>query len=83
LKILPYGRLPAGSTGGSNSTYETDAIFYNSSVALGYGCVGGYFNQNLNVAPFCVDFTYDLSSKSKKYYELNTALSCKPSAPTP
>jgi hypothetical protein len=75
MKTEAFGRLPVHASG-SSSTYEADGMWYNNS-QVNYASVGGYWNDDLLVGPFCANLYYAASYSSSAY---GAALSCKPLA---
>ena len=75
MKTEPFGRLPIAATG-SSSTNECDAIYTNVS-GQKYAVVGGNYNNDLLVGPFCVALNSDASISNTI---VGAALSCKPLA---
>lgn len=75
MKTEAYGRLPVAASG-SSSTYEADGLWYNNS-QVDYAFVGGYWDSDLMVGPFCAYLLYT-ASFSRSY--CGAALSCKPLA---
>ena len=75
MKTEAFGRLPVNASG-SSSTYEADDMWYNNS-QVNYACVGGAWDNDLLVGPFC---TYLIFAASVSASRGGAALSCKPLA---
>lgn len=75
MKTEAFGRLPVTASG-SSSTYEADGMWYNNR-QVDYAYVGGYWNRDLLVGPFCADLDYSASASGS---HSGAALSCKPLA---
>ena len=75
MKTEAFGRLPVNASG-SSSTYEADGMWYNNS-QVNYAFVGGSWNYDLLVGPFCARLDY---AASYSYSDVGAALSCKPLA---
>ena len=75
MKTEAYGRLPV-TANGSSSTYEADGMWFNNS-QVNYAFVGGAWDRDLMVGPFCADLD---NAASYSYSYRGAALSCKPLA---
>lgn len=75
MKTEAYGRLPVTASG-SSSTYEADGLWYNNG-QVDYAYVGGRWNRDLLVGPFCA---YLSRAASHSDSNVGAALSCKPLA---
>lgn len=75
MKTEAFGRLPVNASG-SSSTYEADGMWYNNS-QVNYAYVGGHWNDDLMVGPFCADLSTAASYSNSRF---GAALSCKPLA---
>jgi len=75
MKTEAFGRLPVTASG-SSSTYEADGMWYNNG-QINYAFVGGGWNYDLLVGPFCA---YLSAAASDSYSSRGAALSCKPLA---
>ena len=75
---LPYGRLPLIASG-TQSTYETDALWLANNVTGYYPAVGGAFNYSNLTGAFCMSLALiTLTDTSAPGF--GAALSCKPLA---
>ena len=75
MKTEAYGRLPV-TANGSSSTYEADGMWFNNS-QVNYAFVGGYWDGDLMVGPFCAHLHAAASASDSS---VGAALSCKPLA---
>lgn len=75
MKTEAFGRLPVTASG-SSSTYEADGMWYNNS-QVNYACVGGDWDGDLLVGPFCAVLNRAASDSNS---HRGAALSCKPLA---
>ena len=75
MKTEAFGRLPVTASG-SSSTYEADGMWYNNS-QVNYAYVGGGWDRDLVVGPFCAYLNHAASRSSS---DCGAALSCKPLA---
>ena len=75
MKTEEFGRLPVNASG-SSSTFEADGLWFSSSDNY-YAFVGGDWDVDLLVGPFCADLD---STASSSYSNVGAALSCKPLA---
>lgn len=78
MHTTPFGRFPY-KTGGSDSTYEADALVTNYSTSEKYcALVGGYFTSKLGAGPFTVYMNKTISETGG----ICTSISCKPPSTT-
>lgn len=75
MKTEEFGRLPVNASG-SSSTFEADGLWFSSSDNY-YAFVGGDWDDDLLVGPFCAVLNY---AASGSYSYRGAALSCKPLA---
>lgn len=78
MTTTPFGRFPY-DIGGSDTTYEADALVTNYSTSENYcALVGGYFTSKLGAGPFTVYMNKTISETGG----ITTSISCKPPSTT-